>query len=221
MSQADREKWNLRYREGAYATRKHPSVILRDWLTRVTPESEKPHAIDLACGTGRNALFLARRGWRVTAVDISEVALERLAATAADEDLEITCRRVDLEAGTERLGDLIGEAACDLGCDLAYDLAIIIRYANLPLVTSVGSLLRAGGHLIAEAHLVTEKPVAGPGSTRFRLAPGELREAASGLDIIFGEEGIVEDPDGRQVALAQIVARKPQGATDKPGQRKI
>lgn len=221
MSQADREKWNLRYREGAYATRKHPSVILRDWLTRVTPESEKPHAIDLACGTGRNALFLARRGWRVTAVDISEVALERLAATAADEDLEITCRRVDLEAGTEHLGDLIGEAACDLACDLAYDLAIIIRYANLPLVGNVVASLRAGGHLIAEAHLVTEKPVAGPGSTRFRLAPGELREAASGLDIIFGEEGIVEDPDGRQVALAQIVARKPQGATDKPGQRKI
>jgi len=201
LSQSDRDKWNLRYREGAYATRKRPSAILTHWLARVAVGRTEPRAIDLACGIGRNALYLARQGWRVSAVDVSEVALERLAATAEAEALPITCVQKDLDEPEAGIADLIDQGP--------YDLAIIIRYANLPLIGALAPALRSGGYLIAEAHLLTDQPVAGPGNSRFRLAPGELSKAAAGLEIIACDEGIIEDPDGRRVALAQLVARKP------------
>ena len=79
MSQADQEKWNERYREGAYATRTHPSALLAEWLPKPERRETHPRAIDVACGTGRNAIYLAQRGWQVDAVDVSEVALDVLA----------------------------------------------------------------------------------------------------------------------------------------------
>ena len=80
MSQSDRDKWDQRYREGAYAARKHPSALLVEWLPKLAIDASEPCAIDLACGIGRNTLYLAQQGWRVSAVDISGVALDKLAA---------------------------------------------------------------------------------------------------------------------------------------------
>ena len=96
MSQSDREKWDKRYREGAYAARKHPSALLVEWLPKLAIDASEPCAIDLACGIGRNTLYLAQQGWRVSAVDISGVALDKLAATATD-DLDVHCTEMDLE----------------------------------------------------------------------------------------------------------------------------
>jgi hypothetical protein len=89
----------------------------------------------------------------------------------------------------------------------AYDLAILFRYANLPLLKRVGASLKPGGYLIVEAHLQTDAEVIGPGSARFRLAPGALRAAAGELAVVDYSEGLVVDPDGRLAALARLVAR--------------
>jgi len=208
VGQSDREKWNQRYREGAYATRKHPSALLVEWLPRLELV-EKPHrAIDLACGIGRNALYLAHHGWEVHAVDISEVALQKLVAVAAD-GLEIRCTRMDLEAGQPWPAELKTAGP--------FDLAIMIRYTNLPLITQAKELLKPGGYLIVEAHRITDEDVAGPHGARFRVAPGALRAAAAGYEMIDYRESIVEDPDGRRVALARMLARRP-AITARPGE---
>jgi hypothetical protein len=62
--------------------------------------------------------------------------------------------------------------------------------------------------LLCEQHLATTTQVAGPTSPEFRLAPGELQRAATKLTVLYSHEGIVVDPDGRTVALAQLVGRK-------------
>jgi len=201
VSQTDQEKWNTRYREGAYAARTHPSALLAEWLPKLEFRETHPRAIDVGCGTGRNAIYLARRGWQVDAVDISEVALEHLTETANAESLPITCIQADLEDAAHRPADLFTADR--------YDLAVMARYTNLPLIDTLKGALRAGGYLIVEEHLVTEADVVGPRSPQFRVAPGALRDAAAGLDIIAYREGIVNDPDGRCAALAQLVARKP------------
>ena len=54
---------------------------------------------------------------------------------------------------------------------------------------------------------MTDAPVAGPTSAGFRLAPGELSRSAAGLRIEHSYEGLVVDPDGRSVALAQLIGR--------------
>ena len=73
--------------------------------------------------------------------------------------------------------------------------------------------LEPGGVLMVEEHLQWPEPVAGPGSGRFRVAPGSLREllfeSAPELEVVHEFEGLVENSDGEPSALARLVLRKP------------
>jgi len=201
LSEADRKKWNARYEEGAYVTRQHPSELLVDRLPGLILPESGGRSIDVACGSGRNSLYLARKGWHVDAVDISETALEQLDAKARAAGLSIAGINRDLEQ------DL--DVATDFLVADSYDLAIMFRYAHSALVEPLSGALKPGGYLIVESHLVTDADVVGPRGTRHRLTPGELRAAASGLDVLVYTEGIVLDPDGRSAAIARLVARRP------------
>jgi SAM-dependent methyltransferase len=177
-------------------------VLLAEWLPKLKFQQAHPRAIDVACGTGRNAIYLARRGWQVDAVDVSEVALDHLTETATAENLPIICIQTDLEGAVRRPADLFMADR--------YDLAVMVRYTNLPLIDTLKGVLKAGGYLIVEEHLVTEADVVGPRNPQFCVAPDALRDAAVGLDIIAYREATVTDPDGRFAALAQLVARTPR-----------
>lgn len=199
MSRADEDKWNLRYREGAYAERTHPSALLKEWLPRLSISSPDPRAADIGCGAGRNSLYLARMGWSVAALDISQVALNRLAARAAAEKLPIVCTQADLEAAAP-----LPRA---LSNDDDYDLVMMMRYTNLPLIDDLKPSLKTGGYLMVELHLQSDADVVGPRNPKFRVAPGILREAAAGLDIVEYREGLFDEPDARVAALARLIAR--------------
>ncbi|HUR04794.1 MAG TPA: class I SAM-dependent methyltransferase [Nonomuraea sp.] len=90
----DTELWDARYREGDQIWSGNPNVI----LVREATDLEPGRALDLGCGEGADAVWLARRGWRVTAVDISGVALERAGRHAAQEGVaeRIDWQRHDL-----------------------------------------------------------------------------------------------------------------------------
>lgn len=200
MSQADRDKWDARYRDGAYESRTQPSALLSDWLPRLSIASQQARALDVACGAGRNALHLARSGWWVNALDVSQVALDRLAASAAAEQLTIACTQADLEQAVD-LQSLLGSEDC-------FDLILVVRYTNLPLIARLVPLLRSGGYLVVEEHLQSDAEVIGPRNPKFRVAPGALRNLAESLEVVHDYEGHVDEPDGRVAALAQLVARK-------------
>ena len=191
MSAAERDKWDARYRDGAYEGRSHPTALLATWLPRL------PHgrALDVACGAGRNALFLAINGYDVTAVDISVVGLDRGRRVATERGLSVDWLYADLDDP---------ERALPAG---RFDLIVWARYVHKTLMPYLIARLAPGGALLCEQHLITDEPVAGPTSTAFRLAPGELNRAAAGLRVEYSYEGLVVDPDGRSVALAQLIGR--------------
>jgi hypothetical protein len=81
-------------------------------------------------------------------------------------------------------------------------------YVDLGLVSRLCECLKPGGYLLCQEHLVTEQEVIGPTGTNFRVAPGTLREAVSGLDVLLYEESIETIPEGGQVASARLVAKK-------------
>lgn len=204
MSVDDRDKWERRYREGAYRDRTHPSTLVAEYVPdivatqRAAGDDTPLVALDLACGAGRNALHLAGLGYRVDAVDIAGEALTRgeRIATLAQPPLPVSWIEHDLDHGLPRgLGD--------------YDLILIVRYLDLSLVTAAAERLRPGGYLICEAHMQTSQPVIGPHDDTFRVAAGELRAAASALQVVEYWEGHTTDPDGRAVALARLVAWRP------------
>ena len=189
MSKADQAKWNERYRAGAFAERPHPSALLEAWVSRLP--ASRGRALDLACGAGRNSLFLARHGFEVTGIDVSSEGLKRAAATAEREGLDVTWMRHDLDEGLPVSGP--------------FDVVCLFRYVNPALVRQLPDLLATDGILMVEEHLATDQPVAGPSNPAFCVQPGELRRLLPELDVLHQEEGIIADPDGRQVAIARLV----------------
>jgi tellurite methyltransferase len=194
MSDAERNKWNERYRDGAYERRTHPTALLAAWISRLPVG----RALDVACGAGRNALYLAANGCRVDALDISDAALARGRQSAAERGLDVNWICVDLD-----------EPPSTTLPKVDYDLIVWVRYIHRDLMPPLVARLKPGGALLCEQHLTSEAAVAGPGNAAFRLKPGELERMARDLRVLHYHEGPIVDPDGRTVALAQLVATAP------------
>jgi len=202
MSEADRIKWDDHYRGRACAAMADPNPLLVEWLPRLEVDSPSPRAADVACGAGRHALYLARRGWRVEAMDISTVALDALAATARAEGLAITCLQRDFEP--------LPPAVLPSFEPGRYDLAIVMRYTNLPLMWQLAGAIRPGGYLIAEAWLKTAGPDGGPRNPAYRVAPGEFEAAAArDFDVLACREVMATDRSGQLAPVVQVVGRRP------------
>ncbi len=139
---ADRDKWNEHYRGRSCAEMSGPNALLVEWLPRLEISSPSPLAVDVACGAGRHALYLARHGWRVEAMDVSDVALARLDGLARAEQLDITCLQRDFEPEPPAALPSFGEGR--------YDLAVVMRYTNLPLL--------AAARLVAASRAATWSP---------------------------------------------------------------
>lgn len=139
-------------------------------------------ALDLACGTGRNAIYLAKLGWRVTAIDSSPVAIRILREHARS--FEIDARVADLERGEF----LIAPDTYDLVCDF--------NYLQRDLFDAIRSSVKPGGTFIGSMYL-RDSP-GGPRNPAYRLNPGELREEFNGWKILYYSEA----------GAASIVARK-------------
>jgi len=146
-------------------------------------------ALDLACGAGRNALWLASRGWQVTAVDGASAAIEILSTR----NPAIDARVADLEKH-----EYIIEPD-------SWDLIAICYYLQRDLFQPAKRGVVPGGIVVAIVHL----PEPGQGLTPFRLAPGELASYFEGFDILHQYEGPSNDP-AHQRWVAEIVARRPK-----------
>jgi len=190
VSDADLRKWEPRYREGTYVSRSYPSPFLDAWLANVP----RGRALDIACGAGRNALHLAQSGFAVDAMDIAPAALERAAAAGAARGLTVNWVQADLDTTVPQAG--------------TYALISMIRFMNRALMPHLPAALADGGWLIAEHHFQTPREVDGPGGPDFRLRPQEMLHAFAGLRVVHYQEAIVDDPDGRSMALARIAACK-------------
>lgn len=149
-------------------------------------------ALDVACGTGRHALWLAERGCQVHAVDRDGAALAALAERAAALDLVITTERLDLEAP----GVLLGTAR--------YDLIVVVHYLYRPLFPVLERALAPGGLLFYETFTVAQAARGRPTKPEFLLRPGELVALVRPLVVLRQREGEYE---GRSVAA--VVAEKP------------
>ena len=143
--------------------------------------------LDVASGAGRNALFLARQGWRVHAVDHDAAALAELshaAERAAVSDL-ITTECIDLEADGVVLGSR------------RYAGVVVVNYLHRALMPAIVDALAAGGVLIYETFTIAQASRGRPSNPAFLLQPGELPRLVSQLRIIRSREG---EFDGKFVA---------------------
>ncbi len=180
--------WEARYASETDAPERNVTPLLEEFASGLKPG----RALDLACGTGRNALWLARNGWEVTAIDASANAIAKLRQYALAEGVQVTAEVADLEEPVFTL-----PAA-------KFDLVLMLFYLQRDLFERAKNSVKDRGTLIAIAHTVefSEKP------TPHRLQPGELNDYFNGWETLHYREGKPNDEQHRR-AVAEIVARRP------------
>jgi len=154
-------------------------------------------AVDVACGNGRDAVFLALSGYRTTAIDHMPDALERCRDLAARNGVCVTtaCRDVEADPG--------------LAAD-AFDLVCVFNFLHRPLLQALARTVRPGGLIVYETFVEPQRERYGkPRRAQFVLRPGELRAAFAGFEILSSSEG----PIRRRRIVASLIARKPAAKT--------
>ncbi len=190
MSDKERTIWNERFADGAYENRTYPNTVLKEWIEFLP----KGKALDVACGAGRDSIFLAQNGFDVTGTDISSVALARAETRARQEGLKINWCEHDLDSG--------------LSFSSKFDVILMIRFMNNRLLEALPRYLNPGGALLVEEHLSIEHPtpLAGPQGSRFRVVPEELKIRLQELKLERYFEGLITEPNGNDAAVARILA---------------
>jgi len=151
------------------------------------------HALDVACGSGRHAVWLATLGFHVLAVDRSAAAIAGLSAHPLACAGWIDAQVRDLETGQRVI-------AAD-----AYDVVVVTHYLHRPIFPQLVAALRPGGVLVYETFIAAQAARGKPTNPDFLLRPGELVELVRPLAILAEREG---DFDGRMVA--SVVAQRRQ-----------
>jgi len=188
MSEADRQRWDSRYSRDTLVMGEAPKPLVLE-LASALPQSGR--ALDIACGEGQLAIWLAQRGLDVTAVDISSTGLAKLRARAAALGLaeRIDAIEADLDRGLPEVSPGLDLVAC-------------VDFYSPAVIAQARQLLAPGGLLLVE--LVLQPP---GGDSPHRAPPGEALGFAAGMRVHFYREGNVH---GR--ALAQLLAqREPAG----------
>ena len=164
------QRWNQRYQEKTISE-KPPAYVLscnQNFLTK------KGMALDLACGLGANALFLANNGYQVTAIDYADEALKQLSGYAQDHGLSIKTQNIDLE-----------KLSLDIGF---YDVVVVSYYLQRDLFPFIFNSLKPGGILFYQTYSGQCIDGNGPENPAFRLRQGELLSLCAEHSILYYRE---------------------------------
>ena len=184
-------EWDTRFRGGDHSEAAPDPFLLsiREFFDLV-PDGAA--ALDLACGAGRHAAWLAEQGFRVTALDFSSVALAKTQLLATQRGVSIECRQVDLESPGVELGRE------------AYDLICGFFFLHRPLFPALREALRPGGLLVYKTYTVDQLRY--PGRPRHRM---HLLEHNELLRLLDGFRVLKYEEKWTPAGTAAIVAQKP------------
>ncbi len=183
-------EWNERYRTRERAD--DFSAAPTPLVVETAQQMCAGQALDVACGAGRHALWLATRGWSTAAVDGSEVAIAALRSKA--EQLGVT---VDARVANLARGEFPMEEA-------RWDLVLMCYYLQRDLFDSLKNSVVPGGLALVIVHIVES----GGEPTPTRLGRGVLHTYFEGWEILHRYEGESRDPAHHR-PVSEIVARRP------------
>jgi SAM-dependent methyltransferase len=185
-------KWDERYRSG-YGVGGAAEPALINAVSVLSPG----RALDVASGLGRNALYLASLGWKVTALDSSQVAIDSLPAT-----IEAHC--VDLEVPEFQIAPQ------------SYDLICDCYYLQRDLFPKLRDALTPGGLFVAVIPMTDDDAAIRPMNPDFLCRDGELKALFEDWEILHQYEG-KPGGDTTKRRVSELVARKPMGCAPVSG----
>ncbi len=187
--ESDRIKWNARYESEDSFLGERPSPFLSlkiEWIKTLVPGTK---ALDIACGEGRNSLFLARHGFKVTGLDIADRGLAKGAQRAEAMGLDIRFQWVDLD---------------DYVIEEKFDLILNFNFLLRELIPMQVAALNPGGVLLFDTIMVSAQLLQSHDPS-YLLQPGELPRLFGGYqgEILFSEESMSGD-----MPTARLLFRK-------------
>jgi 2-polyprenyl-3-methyl-5-hydroxy-6-metoxy-1,4-benzoquinol methylase len=191
MSIKDQVRWDKQHESTHGST--EAQIFLREVFAAEAWPMPRGRALDVACGKGRNALFLAERGFDVVAIDISPVALEEGRRRAAKKNLAITWQQADLEQIQ------LSEAA--------YDLVVNFNYLQRSLIPQIKAALKRGGFVIFETYLIDQPAIGHPKNPAYLLEHNELLNFFRDFRVLYYREGQFSEA-GEPAFRAGIFAQK-------------
>jgi len=188
--ESDRIKWNLRFASDDSYLGERPSPFLLREIERIRQLAPGKRALDIACGEGRNSVFLALNGYEVTALDISDVGLAKAARQAEENALVIDFQCVDLDGYqfTEK-----------------FDLIIMFNFLLRDLIPQAVQALSAGGLLIVDTLLESPQLLATHKNPAYFLRRSELPDICRDLQ---GEILVYEELAKEEMPTARLLFRK-------------
>ncbi|MDE0309819.1 MAG: class I SAM-dependent methyltransferase [Acidiferrobacterales bacterium] len=185
---SDAAKWDRKYRRKEHRNELTPDPLLVEYSDRFEPAHT---VIDLACGTGRNAVFVAKLGCFTVALDCSREALRRCKTLAQESDVQIHAIAADLNETR-----LATEST---------DAIVCFNYLNLELAENMQAALRPGGLLIMKTFNQNFLNINPRFNSDYVLKPGSLKTAFNQLRIVAADDDCV--PQSKTKSF--IVAQKP------------
>jgi SAM-dependent methyltransferase len=202
---AERERHPGRHPKSPDEASLEPSSLLVEFADAIA-DAPLGRALDVACGNGRNAFFLASLGYQVTAVDRSAAAIEFVGRRAQELGVDVDAVQgdcVELDPGLDR-----------------YAVIANVDYLDRNLVPRLIRGLRPGGYLFFESSTTDECDVLGHDARReLLLERNEALRLFGPLHILYYREAIVpgDDEDSRPRAIARLIAKAPAVPLAVPG----
>lgn len=193
MATEDQKHWNEKHAGEHAHDENSPSPLLQEILDSRWWSLQPGRALDIATGKGRNALFLAERGFSVDAMDIAAVALESARKIAAQKGLDVNFIEADLDRA-----DLPGAA---------YDLIINFNFLERALIPKMKAALKIGGHIVFETFLVDQKVLGHPRNPAYLLGHNELLDLFRDFRALYYREGKMTE-GGKEAYRAGLLAQK-------------
>jgi tellurite methyltransferase len=173
VSSSDQARWDERHARSQSTTA--PAEFLREIVESAAWSVPRGQALDIACGKGRNAIYLAERGFDVTALDISAVALDAGRRLAQERNLKIDWRQCDLTAADLPIA--------------SFDLIVSFNYLERTLIASIKQAVQPGGLVMFETYLIDQAAVGHPKNPDYLLKHNELLDYFRGFRVLLYREG--------------------------------
>lgn len=182
----------------------HHSPLISKYLKQLASlnTDKQTTVLDLACGSGRNGLYLVENGISVTFSDVNSVAIEQVQQHASVVKNKQCTNFWSIDFEQEGATPLAGKS---------FAAIMVFRYLHRPLFEQIKQAILPNGIIIYETFTTAQVQFGRPKNSDFLLKPAELLDVFSDWEIIHSFEGIIElgDDSGSKQAIAQIVARKP------------
>lgn len=192
----DSAAWDARYDQHDLVWSATPNQFVVEFATGLAPG----RALDVACGEGRNAVWLARSGWGVLGVDFSHVAVDKAGQLAVANGVEAAFR--------------VGDVTQSGGVEGSFDL-VVVAYLHLVAPSMAATLRRlsgavaAGGRIVVIGHHVDnpDRGYGGPPDRAVLHTPALIAAALDGLEVSVADERdrIVATDDGERTAIDSVV----------------